>query len=47
MDLAIGAKSVYVMMEHLTREGESKIVKRCTYPVTGLAASTASTPTWP
>jgi 3-oxoadipate CoA-transferase beta subunit len=37
MDLAIGAKSVFVMMEHLTRQGESKIVERCTYPVTGLA----------
>ena len=36
MDLAIGAKSVYVMMEHLTRNGESKIVRSCTYPVTGL-----------
>ena len=36
MDLAIGAKSVYVMMEHLTKKGESKIVRRCTYPVTGL-----------
>lgn len=37
MDLAIGAKSVYVMMEHLTKQGESKIVAQCTYPVTGLA----------
>jgi 3-oxoadipate CoA-transferase beta subunit len=36
MDLAIGAKSVYVMMEHLTKQGESKIVSQCTYPVTGL-----------
>ncbi|TMH64256.1 MAG: CoA transferase subunit B [Betaproteobacteria bacterium] len=36
MDLAIGAKSVYVMMDHLTKKGESKIVERCTYPVTGL-----------
>src|SRR5437762_8418166 len=36
MDLAIGAKRVYVMMEHMTKQGESKIVKRCTYPVTGL-----------
>lgn len=37
MDLAIGAKSIYVMMEHLTKQGESKIVRECTYPVTGLA----------
>ena len=36
MDLAIGAKNVYVMMEHLTKKGESKIVGECTYPVTGL-----------
>jgi 3-oxoadipate CoA-transferase beta subunit len=37
MDLAIGAKRVCVMMEHRTRSGESKIVPRCTYPLTGLA----------
>ena len=37
MDLAIGAKRVIVMMEHLTKQGESKIVRACTYPVTGLA----------
>jgi len=34
MDLAIGAKKTYVMMEHLTRTGESKIVAICTYPLT-------------
>ncbi len=37
MDLAIGAKNVYVMMDHLTKSGESKIVLNCTYPLTGLA----------
>ena len=36
MDLAIGAKSVYVMMEHQTKTGESKIVQSCTYPLTGI-----------
>ena len=37
MDLAIGAKSVYVLMELLTREGQSKLVEKCTYPLTGVA----------
>ncbi len=37
MDLAIGAKKTWVMMEHRTKAGAAKIVPRCTYPVTGLA----------
>lgn len=36
MDLAIGAKSVFVMMEHQTKSGESKIVGQCSYPLTGI-----------
>ncbi len=38
MDLALGAKKLFVMMEHLTKPGESKLVKECTYPLTALAA---------
>ena len=37
MDLATGARHVYVMMDHVTKTGEAKIVKKCTYPLTGLA----------
>ena len=36
MDLAAGARAVYVMMELLTRDGKSKLVDQCTYPLTGL-----------
>ena len=36
MDLAIGAKDVYVMMSLFTKNGESKLVGACTYPLTGL-----------
>jgi len=34
MDLAIGAKRTFIMMEHLTKSGDSKIVPSCTYPLT-------------
>ena len=37
MDLAIGARQVFVMMEHQTKQGESKIVDSCSYPLTGIA----------
>jgi 3-oxoadipate CoA-transferase, beta subunit len=36
MDLAIGAKKTFVMMEHQTKAGESKLVKVCSYPLTGV-----------
>lgn len=36
MDLAIGAKQVFVMMDLLSKTGESKLVKQCSYPLTGL-----------
>jgi 3-oxoadipate CoA-transferase, beta subunit len=37
MDLARGAKQVFVMMEHLTKSGASKLVQQCSYPLTGKA----------
>jgi 3-oxoadipate CoA-transferase beta subunit len=36
MDLAIGAKRTFVMMEHTTKAGKSKIVAACTCPITGI-----------
>ncbi|MCW2412718.1 MULTISPECIES: 3-oxoacid CoA-transferase subunit B [unclassified Sphingobium] len=37
MDLAIGARQTFVMMDLLTRQGKSKLVAECSYPLTGLA----------
>ena len=37
MDLVTGAKQVIVGMQHLTRDGKAKLVKRCSMPVTGFA----------
>jgi len=36
MDLAIGAKQTWVMMDLLTKKGESKVVAKCGYPLTGI-----------
>ena len=35
MDLAIGAKKIYIMMDHLTKDGHPKLMRNCTYPHTG------------
>ncbi len=34
MDLALGAKKVIVLMKHTTKEGEARVVKECSYPLT-------------
>ncbi len=34
MDLACGAKSIWVVMKHVTRSGEPRIVQQCRYPLT-------------
>jgi 3-oxoacid CoA-transferase subunit B len=39
MDVAIGAKQLFVVMTHVTREGEPKIVRTCTYPLTALGVT--------
>ncbi len=36
MDLAIGAKQTWVMMDLLTKQGQSKLVQHCSYPLTGI-----------
>ena len=36
MDLAVGVKKLIVAMNHITKDGESRIVKECTYPLTAL-----------
>ena len=40
MDLAVGAKNCWVMMEHLNKGGESKIVAHCSYPLTAVGVVT-------
>ena len=36
MDLAVGAKQTWVMMDLLTKQGQSKLVSKCSYPLTGI-----------
>ncbi|MBT4290951.1 MAG: CoA transferase subunit B [Deltaproteobacteria bacterium] len=35
MDLVAGVKTIYVITQHITKKGDSKIVENCTYPLTG------------
>jgi 3-oxoadipate CoA-transferase beta subunit len=37
MDLALGARQVFIIMDHTTKTGEAKIVDQCTYPLTAVA----------
>ncbi len=39
MDLAAGAKRLWVLMEHTTKDGTSKVVRRCSYPLTAVGAT--------
>jgi 3-oxoadipate CoA-transferase beta subunit len=39
MDLAAGAKRLWVLMEHTTKDGTSKLVTKCTYPLTAPGAA--------
>ena len=38
MDLAVGAKRLWVLMEHVTRDGRPRLVTKCSYPLTAPGA---------
>ena len=38
MDLAAGAKRLWVVMDHTTKDGTSKLVRKCSYPLTAVGA---------
>jgi len=40
MDLAVGAKRIWILMEHVTRDGKARLVERCAYPLTAPGAVT-------
>jgi 3-oxoadipate CoA-transferase beta subunit len=40
MDLVAGVKSIFVITQHCTKDGEPKLIERCTYPLTGLGVVT-------
>jgi 3-oxoacid CoA-transferase subunit B len=40
MDIAVGSRRLIITMEHVTKNGEPKIVKTCTYPLTALQCVT-------
>ena len=39
MDLAVGARRIWVVMEHTTKCGEKRLLRRCTYPLTATACT--------